>query len=163
MKLINYGIKLSVLLATVAIASVINTAAYAQQAPPIFGDIEIGDKFEPDPMRVRGMSGGSIPGEEITGTKDTPTGPCTGFFDELPDHILKLNTDFEYLKLVAQSSSDITVIIKGPGGTWCNDDFEGSNPGIVGKWLRGEYKVWFGSFRKDNTVPYFMDITQTEK
>ncbi len=162
MKAINYGLKLSLLAVTMAMASVINIPVYAQPEPPIFGDIEIGNKFSPDPMKVRGMSGGSIPGEEIAGRKDTPTGPCTGFFDQQPDHILKLKTDFEYLKLVAQSSSDITLVIQGPGGTWCNDDFEGSNPGIVGKWLGGEYKVWFGSFKKDNIVPYTMEITETK-
>ena len=117
----------------------LNTAAKAQTTSPIFGDVTIQHPFSPDPLTVRGMSGGAISGNTIAGKKETPpTGPCKGFVDQDPDHTLKLTSKFDYLKLVVDSPADTTMIIKGPSGVWCNDDFDGKNPGIVGEWLNLE-------------------------
>jgi hypothetical protein len=107
------------------------------------------------------MSGGSVQGSKIAGKAETPpTGPCQGFMDEVPDHTLKLTSKFDYLKLVVESPADTTMIIKGPGGTWCNDDFNGKNPGIVGEWLPGTYQIWIGSYKEDESLPYTLKITE---
>jgi hypothetical protein len=135
-----------------------NQVANAQPASQIFGDVTIQHPFSPDPLTVRGMSGGSIPGSQIAGTETTPTGPCKGFMDEVPDHTLKLVSKFEYLKLVVNSPADTTMIIKGPGGTWCNDDFDDKNPGVVGEWLRGTYQIWIGSYKENDSLPYTLKI-----
>jgi hypothetical protein len=127
--------------------------ANAQLVSQIFGDVTIQYPFSPDPLTVTGMSGGSIAGSQIAKTETTPTGPCKGFMDEQPDHTLKLLSKFEYLKLVVNSSADTTMIIKGPGGTWCNDDFDGKNPGVVGEWLQGTYQIWIGSYKEDDSLP----------
>ncbi|MBE9250835.1 hypothetical protein IQ226_17200 [Dolichospermum sp. LEGE 00240] len=140
-----------------------NPVANAETAAPIFGDVTIQHPFSPDPLTVRGMSGGSVPGSKIAGKVETkPTGPCQGFMDQTPDHILKLTSKFEYLKLVIDSPSpnDTTMIIKGPGGTWCNDDFDGKNPGIVGEWLPGTYQIWIGSYKDNESLPYTLKITE---
>ena len=157
---LNQGIKLSLMIITLGIASLIHTAADAEEAPPIFGDITIDRQFSPDPLTVRGMSGGSVPGRQIAGRTETPTGPCTGFVDQTPGHTLKLKSAFEYLKLLVESPQDTTMIVQGPGGTWCNDDFEGKNPGIVGEWLPGIYQIWVGSYEKDKYFPYTLQITE---
>jgi hypothetical protein len=135
-----------------------NQVANAQPASQIFGDVTIQYPFSPDPLTVRGMSGGSIPGSQIAGTETTPTGHCKGFMDEAPDHTLKLVSKFEYLKLVVNSPADTTMIIKGPGGTWCNDDFDDKNPGVVGEWLRGTYQIWIGSYKENDSLPYTLKI-----
>jgi hypothetical protein len=135
-----------------------NQVANAQPASQIFGDVTIQHPFSPDPLTVRGMSGGSIPGSQIAGTETTPTGPCKGFMDEVPDHTLKLVSKFEYLKLVVNSPADTTMIIKGPGGTWCNDDLDDKNPGVVGEWLRGTYQIWIGSYKENDSLPYTLKI-----
>ena len=127
--------------------------ANAQRVSQIFENVTIQYPFSPDPLTVRGMSGGSIPGSQIAGTETTPTGPCKGFMDEAPDHTLKLVSKFEYLKLVVNSPADTTMIIKGPGGTWCNDDFDDKNPGVVGEWLRGTYQIWIGSYKENDSLP----------
>ncbi|TVP58506.1 MAG: hypothetical protein EA343_21395 [Nodularia sp. (in: Bacteria)] len=147
---------------TLGITSVFHAVANAQEAPPIFGDITIKRQFSPDPLTVRGMSGGSVPGKKVAGRSETPTGPCTGFVDETPGHTLKLTSAFEYLKLLVESPQDTTMIVKGPGGTWCNDDFEGKNPGIVGEWLPGSYQIWVGSYEKDKYYPYTLQITEVK-
>jgi hypothetical protein len=50
--------------------------------------------------------------------------------------------------------------VKGPGGTWCNDDFDGKNPGIVGEWLPGTYQIWIGSYKENESLPYTLKITE---
>ncbi|WP_414546623.1 hypothetical protein [Nostoc sp. CCY0012] len=160
--ILNKGIKLSLMIVMVSVSAAIHVIADAQEAPPIFGDITINQQFSPDPLTVRGMSGGSVPGKQIAGRSETPTGPCTGFVDETPGHTLKLKSAFEYLKLLVQSPQDTTMIVKGPGGTWCNDDFEGKNPGIVGEWLPGDYQVWVGSYEQGKYFPYTLQITEVK-
>ena len=157
----NPVIKLSFLFLSLTTASGIHEAVSAQENPaPIFGDITIDRPLPKDPLTVRGMSGGSITAKEIAERKDTPTGACTGYMDRQPDHTLELKTKFDYMKLVIESPEDTTLVIKGPGGTWCNDEFEGKNPGIVGEWLEGEFRVWVGSYRKEHSFPYTLKITE---
>jgi len=144
------------------VASAIHAGAKGQQPPPIFGDITIGPKFAPDPFTVRGMSGGSLPGKQVAKRAETPTGPCTGFVDEAPGHTLVLTSKFDYLKLLVQSPADTTLIISGPGGTWCNDEFEGQNPGMVGEWLPGTYRIWVGSYQQGKYLPYTLQITEAK-
>lgn len=160
---LNRGIRLSFMIVMLFITSVINAVANAQEEPPpIFGDLIINHKFSPDPLTVRGMSGGSVSGNKVAGRAETATGPCTGFVDQAPDHNLELTSKFDYLKLQVQSPEDTTIIIKGPGGTWCNDDFKGKNPGIVGEWLKGTYKIWVGSYKKGKYFPYTLQITEVK-
>ncbi|MGJ5633927.1 hypothetical protein [Nostoc sp. CALU 1950] len=161
---LNRGIRLSFMIVTLFIISTVTpvTDADAQEAPTIFGDVTIGPQFSPDPLTVRGMSGGSISGSQVAGRSETATGPCTGFIDETPDHTLALTSKFDYLKLQMQSPEDTTLIIKGPGGTWCNDDFDGKNAGIVGEWLPGSYQIWVGSYEKGKYLPYTLQITEAK-
>lgn len=160
-KVINQAFRLSFALVTLFVASAMNPVAYADDPPPpIFGDVSIGPNFSPNPLSVRGMSGGSVSGSKIAGKAETRTGPCTGFFDEKPDHTLQLTSKFDNLKLQVQSPEDTTLIISGPGGIWCNDDFDGKNPGIVGEWLPGTYKVWIGSYKTETYLPYTLQITE---
>ncbi|MBR8833914.1 MAG: hypothetical protein DSM106950_07715 [Stigonema ocellatum SAG 48.90 = DSM 106950] len=161
-KLVNQGIRLSLLVMTLAIASTINAQAYGQETPPpmFFGDLRIDRNFSPDRLIVRGMSGGSISGKEIVGRTVTPTGSCTGYYDEQPNHTLELTSKFDYLKLLVDSPKNTILMVTGPGGTWCNDYFDGKNPGIVGEWLSGTYNVWIGSNKKDEYLPYTLEVTE---
>ncbi len=162
-KLLSRVIKLSFVFLSLSVVSGINTSVKAQETPPpIFGDITIKRPLSKDPLTVRGMSGGTIEGKNISNRKDTPTGACTGYMDREPDHNLRLQNKFDYMKLVIESPQDTTLIIKGPGGTWCNDEFEGKNPGIVGEWLEGNYQVWVGSYKKEDYFPYTLKITEVK-
>jgi hypothetical protein len=161
-KALNRGMRLSLMTVMLFITSAVNPIADAQEAPPIFGDITIKQQFSPDPFTVRGMSGGSVSAHQVAGRSETATGPCTGFVDEPPDHTLALASQFDYLKLQVQSPQDTTITVKGPGGTWCNDDFDGKNPGIVGEWLPGNYQIWVGSYQKGKYFPYTLQITEVK-
>jgi hypothetical protein len=69
---------------------------------------------------------------------------------------------FNYLRLQVQSSEDTTLVIRGPGGTWCNDDYTDMNPGIAGQWLSGTYHIWVGSYERENYHPYVIRISETQ-
>nr|WP_238178409.1 hypothetical protein [Calothrix sp. 336/3] len=135
------------------------TIAQAETPPPLFGDVTINRKLSPDPLEVRGMSGGSTQGKDIAGRSDSPTGACSGFYDSKPDHTINLGSKIDYLKVQVESPEDTALIIRGPGGEWCNDDLEGKNPGIAGEWLPGKYQVWIGTDDKNKYVPYTLRIT----
>lgn len=159
---LDRGIKLYLAVLAFCVTSVTNNITNAQEAPAIFGDVTLNHPFSPDPMNVRGMSGGSVSGSEVAGRTETFTGPCTGFVDEAPDHNLELTSKFDYLKLQVQSPEDVTIIVQGPGGTWCNDDLDGKNPGISGEWLPGNYQIWVGSYNKSQYYPYTLQITEVK-
>ncbi|HBB33519.1 MAG TPA: hypothetical protein DDZ80_13955 [Cyanobacteria bacterium UBA8803] len=136
--------------------------AQSAQPQPIFENVRIGRRFSPDPLTIRGISGGSVPAKQVAGRAETPTGPCVGFVDEQPDHTIDLTAFFNYLSLQVASPEDTTLVISGPGGTWCSDDSQGKNPGIAGQWRAGAYRVWVGSYAKDNYHPYIITITEVE-
>lgn len=127
----------------------------------IFEDVTLSPSFAPDPTTVRGISGGATAANELVGRVETTTGPCNGFVDAAPDHTIVLTEFFGYLSLQVQSPEDTTLIVRGPGGTWCNDDFSGPNPGIAGQWLSGTYEIWVGSYAQDTYHPYVIRLTET--
>jgi len=159
-KAVYRGIRLSFVIVTLF---AVHALANAEEAPTIFGDVTLDQEFSPDPMTVRGMSGGSVSGNQVAGRRETATGPCNGFVDETPDHTLALTSKFDYLRLQVQSPEDTTMIVKGPGGTWCNDDFDGKNAGMVGEWLPGSYQIWVGSYNQGKYLPYTLQITTKTK
>ncbi|MFB2968038.1 MULTISPECIES: hypothetical protein [Aerosakkonema] len=136
----------------------------AQPAPamPMFENVSIGPGFKPDPTIIRGISGGSQRAADIAGVQETTNGPCVGFVGSNPSHTLVLASGFNYLRLQVDSPEDTTLIIKGPGGTWCNDDNDKKNAGIAGQWLAGTYSIWIGSYQKDKFTPYLIRITQIQ-
>ena len=121
--------------------------------------ITLGSKVMPDPLIIKGETGGKHKAADLINTEGTSTGFCNGFVKKKPNHILVLSSFFEFLKIEVNSSSDTSIIIEGPGGVWCNDDFHGINPVIEGQWQPGNYKIWIGSYRKRNVQDYQMKIT----
>lgn len=136
----------------------------SQDAPwtSIFEDVNLYPKSPQNRMIIRGLSGGPVSAKETTGRENTATGPCVGFIDQQPDHRLVLNGFFQSLKLEVKSSEDTTLVVRGPGGSWCNDDFEGKNPGIAGQWFSGTYEIWVGSYQRNKYYPYIIKITKEE-
>ena len=136
------------------------TGSFDSKAATIFENITLTPTFSPDPETIRGISGGAEAAGDLTGRTDTATGPCSGFIDQQPDHRIVLTQYFNILSIQVQSSDDTTLVIRGPGGTWCNDDYSGKNPGIVGQWLSGTYDVWVGSPSENAYYPYVIRLTE---
>lgn len=130
---------------------------------PIFEQVTLspGLDFIDDPIVLEGISGGSIPARQVAGRLDTPTGACLGFVERAPDHVLTLTDFFDYLSLRVSSPEDTMLVVRGPGGSWCNDDYAGStNPGLAGQWLAGTYEVWVGSYHDRAYHPYQIQLSQ---
>lgn len=127
---------------------------------PLFENLTLTRNADPSPKTIRGISGGPIPASDVAGRPETATGPCLGFVDTQPDHILTLTQAFDFLSLQVQSAEDTTLVVKGPGGSWCNDNYLSLNPGIAGQWLPGRYEIWIGSHRNNGYFPYVIRVLQ---
>lgn len=129
-------------------------------ADPAQAQPAINPGFSPNPLVLRGTGGGSIPAQNIAGTSTTATGDCTGYVESNPDQTIVLRSFFNALSLKVQSPEDTALVIKGPGGVWCNDDDEDKNPGVTGQWLAGTYRIWVGSYGKDRRPPYTLRLRE---
>jgi hypothetical protein len=123
--------------------------------------VSISPQFSPDPLSLPGASGGSVSVQAIAGKAETATGSCLGFAEQQPNQQLNLTAFFDSLSLVVDSSVDTTMVVKGPGGVWCNDDYQDKNAGISGQWLPGIYQVWVGNYNKQK-VPYTLKISASQ-
>jgi hypothetical protein len=129
-------------------------------ATPASAQTAISPGFSPNPINLRGTGGGSVPATNIAGTVTTGTGDCTGFVESNPDQTIVLRSFFPSLSLNIRSSEDTSVVVKGPGGVWCNDDDNDKNPGITGQWLEGTYRVWVGSYAQGRRPNYTLQLRQ---
>ena len=127
-------------------------------ATPARADISINSGF--GQTSISGTAGGGISLRDVAGKDETATGSCLGFGKGEADQILRLNSGFRDLTVVVKSSMDTTIVVKGPGGTWCNDDFQGKNPGLDGQWQAGEYKIWIGTQGRNQSVNYVLKVSQ---
>jgi hypothetical protein len=132
-----------------------------QAQPSDLENITIGPRFSPNPLEIRGVGGGSVSVKEIAGVPESPTGSCTGFTSTKPNHTLVLTSFFDSLSLQVQSAEDTALAIKGPGGVWCNDDYQGKDPGVAGQWLPGTYRIWIASYAKNRRPAYVLRINES--
>ncbi len=131
----------------------------APQAQPAqdssnFGSTRLSTGFMPDPQQMSGTSGGSVAASSIGQN-------CQGFVASRPDHILYLDTAFAYLRIETASQSDTTLLIRGAGQIWCDDDTAGgTNARIHGPFQAGRYEVYIGSYRSGDYSPYTLSMTE---
>jgi hypothetical protein len=111
------------------------------------------------PLTIMGTSEGNVKAITIARTENTATGYCDGYVNTRPNHVLKLESFFEFLRLEVQSSADTTILVGGAGGVWCNDDAASANPMIEGQWQAGLYKVWVGSYQANTSHRYQIKIS----
>lgn len=128
-----------------------------------FQNVSIQSKFEPDPLLLRGVSGGEAAAAAIAGRSETETGLCFGYVNESPDHVVTLENYFNYLDIQVRSNGDTMLVIQGPGGIWCNDDTSVTrNPRIAGQWLPGQYRIWVGSAEANRYFPYQLRLSEIQ-
>lgn len=138
------------------------TLAQAVPKQAVFESVSINSGFKPDPLVLQGVSGGETSARGQVSVSQTPTGSCVGYIDSSPDHQIKLEGFFSYLKLSVESQGDTVLVVQGPGGIWCNDDSSSQNPVIAGEWKSGLYKVWVGSHESGDFYPYVLRLTQVQ-
>ncbi|MGB3616105.1 MAG: hypothetical protein WBA10_20095 [Elainellaceae cyanobacterium] len=126
-------------------------------AAPLFENVTLSPS-SPD-VTVRGISGGPQLAALVSGRQETSTGACVGYVDSDADHRMVLTNVFDYLSLQVESPEDTTLVVRGPGGSWCSDDLNGRNPGVIGAWSPGAYEIWVGSYRPGDYYPYVIRIS----
>ncbi|MDB5379820.1 MAG: peptidase and chymotrypsin/Hap, partial [Rubritepida sp.] len=111
---------------------------------PTFGTVNLSANFAPDPYVVNVTAGGNIPAERIGGPG------CVGSIADPPDVRLNYRAGGFPLFLSATSNSDVTLVINLPNGRWiCNDDFKGTDPGVVlSNPQSGQYDIWVGHYNR---------------
>ena len=112
-------------------------------ASPSYGTVSLSAGFEPDPRVISLQSGGSIPASNVSAS-------CSGFIAGAPDVRLNYRAGDYPLILSVASSSDTTLVVNGPDGSWyCDDDggVNGLNPSVRFNSPRsGQYDIWVGTY-----------------
>jgi hypothetical protein len=123
---------------------------------PTFGTVNLSANFAPDPYVVAVTAGGNIPAERIGGAG------CVGSIADPPDVRLNYRAGGFPLYLSATSNSDVTLVINLPNGRWiCNDDFKGTDPGVVlNNPQSGQYDIWVGHYNRGAGVPTQLRISE---
>ncbi len=141
----------------ILLVAIVPTSAQSNQD---LEKITIGPRFSPNPLEVQGVAGGNTPLKDIVNRSKTPTGDCAGYANTKPNHTVELTEFFDSLSILIQSSEDTALAIQGPGGVWCNDDYQGKNPGVVGQWLPGTYKIWVSTYAPNRSPAYTLQIVE---
>lgn len=111
--------------------------------------LQINPKFQPDPLVVRGTSGGA-------------KGSDCGHIAAKPNQVIQVSESLPYLRMSVESAGQPTLLINGPSGRFCvlADRFSGGKPEISGFWQAGKYSVYVGD-RAQGQHPYTLSISQT--
>ncbi len=110
--------------------------------------VQINSKFQPDPLVVRGTSGGA------------KSSDC-GNIAAKPNQVIQVKEPLPYLRLTVKSAGQPTLLIQGPGGRFCvlADRYSGGNPEISGYWQKGRYSLYVGD-RAQGQHPYTLSVSQ---
>jgi len=121
-----------------------------------YGVFTVGAGFTPDPQTATGISGYSEGGRVDAATFGKQ---CTGFIDNRPDHKITVTSNVN-LRLTVSSNIDSTLVIRGPAGTFCDDDSAGGlDAQVNGLFTPGEYEVYVGNVGEAGE--YILTVTET--
>ncbi len=109
-------------------------------AAPTLGSFDIGPAF-PVHFERQGNAGGSVDASRL-GTS------CRGHFPRAAHVLLHLRQPATLSITTANTSTDLTMAVRGPDGSIrCNDDGgQGNNPLIQGQFSAGDHRVWIGTY-----------------
>jgi hypothetical protein len=111
-------------------------------AQPLYGTATLGAGFSPDP-HVTSIDAGGSDQNPISGSG------CAGYINaERPDLDINYSAGSYKLFIYAQSSSDTTLLVNLPDGSWvCSDDAMGRNPVVaLDNPPSGNYNIWVGTY-----------------
>ena len=112
-----------------------------------YGDIALTDGQQ----SFVGRSGGSV----RVPTEWTATGVCEGMASETPAHLLVLDSPAAWLQVDLESQADLSLILDGPTGRHCSDNYAGTDPALAGEhWPAGAYELRIGTSGQDPGVQH---------
>jgi hypothetical protein len=146
---------LAVVVAAGLLAAAPSVPAQNFNLAPTFGTIALIAGFTPDPRTIDVTAGGTIAADRLGGD-------CTGTIANAPDVRVNYTAGTFPLYIFAQSRADVTLVVNLPDGSWiCNDDLDGTNPGIVlNRPPTGQYDIWVGVFGGGQGVPARLGISE---
>ncbi|WP_270938763.1 peptidase S1 [Falsiroseomonas oryzae] len=145
------------LAAAVLAASAGTVLAQNFNRAPSFGTLNLSANFAPDPTVVNVTAGGQLPAERLGGAG------CVGSIADAPDVRLNYRAGQGLpLYISATSRADVTLVVNLPDGRWvCNDDFRGTDPGMVfTNPQSGQYDIWIGHYDRGSRVPAQLRISE---
>jgi hypothetical protein len=127
--------------------SLVFTEANLAQTPTI----KINRSFQPDPLILKGNSGGTVKSN------------CGNITTE-PSQVLQVTESLPYLRLTVESQGKPTLLIDGPGGRFCvmGDSYSGGKPELSGYWQAGKYSLYVGELSQQQ-YNYTLSISQQNK
>ena len=109
-----------------------------------YRNFSIGAGFTPDPQTGTGTTGGARDASQAFGSQ------CSGSVDTTPDHVITV-TSAVNLKLYTTSTTDSTLVMRGPSGTFCDNDSHGDlDAEISGMFAPGQYQIFVGTNGNQN-------------
>jgi hypothetical protein len=131
----------------VAVLAIVGVAlAQNFSLAPRYGTASLRPGFMPDPHSVTLTAGGTI------NTRTSGPAPACGYVANNPDFRLNWGGG-STLNIYAIASSDTTLLINMPNGSWrCNDDGgSGTNPLLtISNAPAGQYDIWVGTYTSGN-------------
>lgn len=110
----------------------------------------------PRALRVQGVAGYDEPSMAAFGDA------CiAGQVPRQPQHTFRVASTTDISFLVRGGDDDLSLVITGPGGPYCNDDYDGLDPGFRLELEPGEYAVYVGTYGDqpiDPTPDYTLNI-----
>lgn len=143
--------------AALAMVAAGSAAAQDFSLTPTYGTVNLAAGFTPDPYTVNLQSGGSIDASTLSST-------CRGFIANAPDFRVNYTSGSYPLIISAASSTDTTLVVNGPDGSWyCDDDSgtEGMNPSLrFGTPGSGQYDIWVGTYGSATLAPAQLNVSE---
>ena len=128
--------------------------------PANYGSTTLSGGFTPDPYTVDLYAGGDVSvSRAVSGI-----GNCQGYVTSAPDYELSFTAGSLDLFISAASSSDTTLVVNAPDGSWwCDDDGGegGFNPGIeFPNPQSGVYDIWVGTYSDGDPAAARLNISE---
>ena len=90
---------------------------------------------------------------------------CLGYGSEQPSHILVLTEDTNQLSMSVTSDGDTTLLVEGPKGIDCNDNYRRDSRDAAlrdGNWPAGTYRIWVGAFEQGDRLNYKLLVSHSK-
>ena len=137
----------------IAASGLVSSTAIAQVLVPASNEsVTLTD----DGIRFEGTAAGAYGLMRLAG-RDRRRRLCLGYGTEEPNHVLVLSEAVSRLSMSVVSEGDTTLLIEGPRGVDCNDNYRRNSRDAAvrdGQWPAGTYRIWVGSFEKGDRLNY---------
>ena len=113
-------------------------------------------------IRFEGQTTGDYSLMNLAG-RDRRRRLCLGYGDPEPDHVLVLAEAVPRLVLTVESEGDTTLLVDGPRGIDCNDNYRRNNRNAQirdGRWPAGTYRIWVGAFERGDRIDYRLTVAE---